>query len=50
MLRVRRVSFDASGLPVESTVATFLADRYRIVARVSRHSLHAQDTPRPPIG
>ena len=34
----------------KSTVATFLADRYRIVARVSRHSLHAQDTPRPPIG
>jgi len=50
VLRVRRVSYDASGQPVESTVATFLADRYRIVARVSRHSLHAQVTPRPPIG
>jgi GntR family transcriptional regulator len=50
VLRVRRVSYDASGLPIESTVATFLADRYRIVARVSRHSLHVQDTPGPPIG
>jgi len=50
VLRVRRVSYDASDLPIESTVATFLADRYRIVARVSRHALHAQDTPRPTIG
>ncbi len=45
VLRVRRVSYDASGQPVESTVATFLADRYRIVARVFRRALRGWDSP-----
>lgn len=48
VLRVQRVSYDASGQPVESTVATFLADRYRIVARVSRHTLRGWDSPTSP--
>lgn len=45
VLRVRRVSYDASGQPVESTMATFLADRYRIVARVFRRALRGWDSP-----
>jgi len=43
--RGRRVPYDASGQPAESTVATFVADRYRIVARVSRRALHGWDSP-----
>lgn len=45
VLRVQRVSYDAAGQPIESTVATFLADRYRIVARVARRTLHDWDGP-----